>query len=163
MVELTEKRKIDKAELQRRIRAVQDLLLQDHMTADIINHCIKTYDVSDRQAYRYLWAANKFFEDVSKVDTKRRIAYYLQRKKRLLREMDPKEKRTPAGVQAANKVLDSMAKLEGVRIDTVKLIGDPLQPITTSSAVSVTSTIDYTKLPDEFLLTLWSQRSQQNG
>lgn len=73
--------------------------------------------------------------------------------------MDPKEKKTAAGVTAINKVLDSMAKMEGVTVDTVKLIGDPAKPIHTRNETHVTPSVDYTKLPTDFLRTLVASRN----
>jgi|GEM_PF-1776484 len=144
--------KTSKIELQKRIRIVQEWILQDYVTTDIITECVKKWDITDRQAYRYLWAANRFFEERDKLTAERKKAYYIARKKKLLRDMNPEEKKTAAGVAAVNRVLDSMAKLDGLTPETLKVVGDPERPIKTITEAKITSThIDYSKLPTEFL------------
>jgi hypothetical protein len=156
----TSKRKSAKAETQRRIRIIQDWLLQDHVTTDIINNAVASWNISERQAYRYLWAAGKFFKESIRKSMEDKVNYYLARKRKLLRDMDPNEKKTAAGVKAINSVLDSMAKMEGITIDSVKVIGDPAKPIHTRNETAVTtSSIDYSKLPTEFLHTLVAARN----
>lgn len=144
-------RRSDKLELQKRIRVVQDYILQDHLTIDIINQCIHQWGVTERQAYRYLWAAKLFFIEKEKETVEKKRAVYLARKKKLLRDMDPQEKKTAAGVTAVNRVLDSMAKMEGITTDTLKLVGDPDNPI---HSVSKENVIDYSSLSEKELLTL---------
>ena len=160
--EKTNKRKIDKLELSRRIRIIQDWILQDHVTTDIIHQSLLQWPgISERQAYRYLWAAKQFFIEKESENLDRKRAYYLARKRKLLRDMNPDEKKTAAGVAAANRVLDSMAKLEGVSTDTFKLIGDPDKPIVSETKVAYSSeSIDYTKLPTEFLEQLVRSRTK---
>lgn len=143
--------KSDKIELEKRIRNVQEWILQDNVTNDIITQCVSTWGVTTRQAYRYLWAANKFFEEKNKLSIERKRAYYMARKKKLLREMTPGEKKTAAGVAAINRVLDSMAKMDGITMDTFKVIGDPLLPLRTVTESVYTTQIDYSKLPTELL------------
>lgn len=140
-----------KQELQKRINYIQELLLQDFETRNIIALAKKKWKVTQRQAYRYLWAANLFFVEKSKQTLERKVAFYLARKRKLLRDMDSTEMKSPTGVVAVNKVLDSMAKLEGVSIETLKLIGDPKQPVATVSQVGYTSTIDYSQIPTPLL------------
>lgn len=125
--------------------------MNDNTTQDIITQAVSNWGVSSRQAYRYLWAANRFFEEKDKLKLEYKKAYYIARKKKLLRDMDPKEKKTAAGVAAVNRVLDSMAKLEGVSVDTLKVIGDPNNPLHTVNETYSTESVDYSKLPTEFL------------
>lgn len=140
-----------KQELQKRIGYIQDLLLKDYETRNIIAIAKKRWKVTERQSYRYLWAANLFFVEKSKQSLERKVAFYLARKRKLLRDLPETEAKTPTGVVAVNKVLDSMAKLEGVSVETLKLIGDPKQPVATTSQIGYTSTIDYNKLPTPLL------------
>ena len=156
--EKQERRKTSKLKLARRIRIVQDWIMQDHLTPDIISQAIAQWSISERQAYRYLWAANKFFREKQRQNLEEKIAYYLARKKKLLRDMNSDEKKTAAGVRAIDGVLNSMAKLEGVSLETLKLVGDPSQPVRTISEVVSAQSVDYTKLPTEFLEMLVNSR-----
>ena len=149
--EQQKKRKADKIESAKRIRIIQDWIMQDHMTMDIINQSMQQFGIESRQAYRYLWAAKKFFEEKETESFERKRSFYLARKKKLLRDMNPEEKKTAAGVSAINRVLDSMAKLEGVSVDTVKLVGDKDNPIHT---VTKNQGIDYSLLTEKELITL---------
>lgn len=141
-----------KAQLWERIRNTQELILMDYSTIDIVQSIMTSTGVCERQAKRYYSLALKFLQEKDKQNIEIRKSYYLARKRKLLRNMDPKELRTAAGVTAANKILDSMAKLEGVQVDTVKLIGDKDQPLhTINQHAYSTESVDYNKLPTEFL------------
>lgn len=104
-----------------RIRYVQELILNDIGSQDIIRSIVAKWSISDRQAYRYLDSAHKEFEEKSKLSIERKKAFYKARKLKLIRSMDPEEKKTAAGVAAINKVLDSMAKLDGINIDKLEV------------------------------------------
>src|SRR6185295_15576171 len=103
-----------KLELQKRISYVQDLLLKDYETRSVIANVRRKWKVTERQAYRYLWAANIFFQEKSKQNLERKVAFYLARKRKILRSMSEEEKKTSAGSLVVSKILDSMARLEGV-------------------------------------------------
>ncbi len=158
------RRQANKLETQSRIRTVQEWILQDHTSADIVKQATQLWEISDRQAYRIMWAANRFFQERDRRSLQGKIAYYLARKKKLLRDMTPEEKKTAAGVAAVNRVLDSMAKLEGVTVDTIKVIGDPDKPLRTESKVTQlhSTAIDYSKLPTEFLEMIVLNRKSLN-
>jgi hypothetical protein len=141
-----------KLETAERVRYVQELILNDYASGDIIKAIIQKWGVTERQSYRYLWAANAFFEEKNELSLTRKKAVYKARKLKLLRNMDPAEKKTAKGVAAINKVLDSMAKLDGITFnepDSVKV------NVSTNNTVSTTSTlstsIDYSALSTEFL------------
>jgi hypothetical protein len=149
----------NKIELEKRIRQVQEWILMDNAVHDILTQCIQSWNVSKRQAERYVWAARQFFIEKTQESFEKKRAYYLARKRKLIRDMDPKEKKTAAGVAAVNRVLDSMQKLEGVSTDTLKLIGDPEKPLITETKVAYSSEfIDYSTLPTEFLKFLLASR-----
>jgi predicted GTPase len=82
------------------------------------------YNVCIRTAERYLYVANAFLEEKNELSLKRKTAYYIARKQRLIRSMDPAEKKTAAGVRVINGVLDSMAKMDGVLINKIDITTD---------------------------------------
>lgn len=110
-----------KIEAKERIRYVQELILNDIGSQDIIRAITSKWDVSDRQAYRYLDSANAEFEEKKKLSLERKKAFYKARKLKLIRSMDPDEKKTAAGVTAVNKILDSMAKMDGINMDKLEI------------------------------------------
>lgn len=111
--------KVDKLEMAKRIRIVQEWMLQDHITTDIINNCMKQWGISDRQAYQYLKKASEGFEQITEKKLEKRLNYHLQRRTKLLRDLDPAYKRTPEGIKAQLQVLEDIAKLE--KLYTIKI------------------------------------------
>ncbi len=134
-----------KKQLSDRINYAFELMMNDFAPSQIHQILLEKYGVTKRQAERYLYCANLFLEEKTEVSRKRKLAWYKARKFRLLRDMDPKEKKTAAGVRAIDGVLNSMAKLEGLMIDKVAqtdIKGDdvkqpPLISITTVSSLPV--------------------------
>lgn len=120
-------------------------MMHDFTSGEITQALAKKYDVCARQAGRYIFYANKFLEEKNEGSLKRKIAWYKTRKQRLLRDMDPKEKKTAAGVMAVNKVLDSMAKLEGLMVNKID-IQNPIQV-----EAKVKHEVNYSELPTEVL------------
>ncbi|TZF84526.1 hypothetical protein FW774_05930 [Pedobacter sp. BS3] len=121
--------KSTKVEKAKRIRTVQEWIMDDHNTVDIIRSAVARWDVSERQAERYYSEAFTLFKELTEKSIESKKAYYLQRKKKLIREMDPAFKKTPSGVRAINKVLDSMAKLDGIMIDKLEVTGKDGVPL----------------------------------
>lgn len=143
-----------KLDTARRIRYVQECLLEDISYSDIVKAITEKWGIAERQARRYIWAANKFFVEKYEKKANEKKAYYIQRKKKLLREMDPKERKTARGVMAANKVIDSMAKIDGVLVEnTVHEFKNPVEVKATFE-----SKIDYASLPTELLEAIVAQR-----
>lgn len=105
-----------KVEIEKRIRIVQDWLIQDYPNADIIQQCInKGWVTSKRQAERYIkqglerWAE----EEDKKLSLKR--ASRTQSLKKMLRSIDPKAASTPSGIRALLAVHDRIIALEGIK------------------------------------------------
>jgi hypothetical protein len=112
-----------KGDLDSRIRKVQEWLMADHMNGDIVDFCVNSWDVSRRQAYRYIGKAMEAFKESNEKSVDQKKNYYLARKRKLIHDMPDAYKKTPAGVAAINRVLDSMAQLEGLSIKKVELTG----------------------------------------
>jgi hypothetical protein len=108
----TEKAKVDKLEKEKRIRIIQEWMLQDHITNDIVNKCVLSWGISDRQAMRYIADAKKGFSKATEKKLDQRMNYHIQRRNKLLRDLDPQYRKTPEGIRAQLKVLSDIAKLE---------------------------------------------------
>lgn len=104
---------------EKRIRYTQELILNDIASVDIIKALVDKWGIGDRQAHRYIVEAKKSFVERNEDKIEQKIAYYKQRKLRIIRDMDPGEKKTAAGATAVSRILDSMAKMDGVLIDKV--------------------------------------------
>lgn len=104
--------KSDKIEKDKRIRIVQEWILQDHITTDIVNNCVSKWGVSERQAMRYLKDANDEFAKITEKKLEKRLNYHIQRRNKLLRDLEDKFKKTPAGIGVQLDILQDIAKLE---------------------------------------------------
>ena len=126
-------------ELKTRHRLVMEWILEDHTYTDIIKSILGKWDVSERQAARYYADAYKLLSDsepdTNKIEYKKN--YYLQRKKKLIRDMNPAEKKTAAGAAAINRILDSMAEIEGIKVNKHELTGKDGAPIKTDFTITM--------------------------
>jgi hypothetical protein len=128
-------KKSDKVEVEKRIRIIQEWLMQGQTTFDIIRQSVSSWGISERQSYRLLERAYDEFSQLKQRGTKRRLNYHIEARLKLFRDM--KDKATPKGARAACMILDSMAKLEGVLIDKHEITGKDGQPIETTQTVVI--------------------------
>lgn len=108
--------KCDKVESERRVRIVQEWILQGYATSDIVAQLERTFNISQRQAYKYYRKAFEEFKksNVSSIEEKR--AYHLALRRKLLKGL--KEQDTPRGARAALRIADSMARIDGIAVST---------------------------------------------
>jgi len=119
----------DKVEMERRVRTVQEYILMDYPYADIVAQCIQKWGVCDRQAKRYIQDAYDSFKATLEKNFEKRLGFHLQRRMKLLRQLDPEERRTATGVRAELLVLRDIAKLEGLYIEKHEFSGKDGAPI----------------------------------
>lgn len=127
------RKKIDLAEKDKRIRQVQEWLLQDFITADILRQCVTRWGVSQRQGARYLADARKTFETITEKNLAKRLNYHLHRRTKLLRDIDPKYKNQPQGIAAQLAVLRDIADLEQLYKAKLEVSGPDGKPIKTQT------------------------------
>jgi hypothetical protein len=119
----------DKIEKEKRLRIVQEWILQDQLSIDIIANCVAKWGISERQAKRYISEAHKIFAKITEKIAERRLNYHIQRRNKLLRDLDPKLKNTPYGITAQLNVLQDIAKLEKLYITKIEHSGENGEPI----------------------------------
>lgn len=131
--------KSDKIEYEKRVRIVQEWILQDHLSSDIVDQCMNKWGVSDRQAKRYLSDAHDGFRKITERKAERRLNFHIQRRMKLIRDMDEKTKKSPAGIAAQLQVLKDIADLEQLYHIQIDLGGSknapPVQLETTHTVV----------------------------
>lgn len=123
---------IDIIEKQKRIRAVQEWILDDWPTTDILKVVMDKWGLEERQAYRYIAIARKRWQDEKDelVNQRRRIKI-LQLKK-LKRSLGSKFVGTPSGINAVLNVEKELIMLEGLApARKVELSGPDGTPIQT--------------------------------
>lgn len=127
--------KSDKLESNNRVRTVQEWILQGFATVDIIKQCTGKWNISERQAYRIYNKAYDWFHDLRQKGSKRRLYYHMEVRLKLYRDL--KDKTSPQGARSALKILDSMAKLEGVMIEKHEVTGKDGGPIIETNTQTV--------------------------
>lgn len=133
--------KCTKEEHLTRLRVVQEWILEEHKYSDIVRSCMSKWGVSKRQSERYYKDAYKAFSEGEVKNVEQKKAYYIQRKKKLIREMNAAEKKTAAGVTAINRVLDSMAEMEGIKVNKHEITGKD------GEAIGIPSIVVYNHAP----------------
>lgn len=107
---------IDKIEYEKRIRVVQEWILEDWPSSDIVSNIGMKWGVEVRQAKRYVAEARKRWvaeEDVILNQKRRLKAESLKKLKRSLKE---NFKGTPEGIRAILAVEKELIALEGLAI-----------------------------------------------
>ncbi|PKN16501.1 MAG: hypothetical protein CVU66_00695 [Deltaproteobacteria bacterium HGW-Deltaproteobacteria-23] len=111
------KKKSSNLELEKRLRVVQEWLMQGYDTPDIVRQITTKWEVTERQAYKYI---EKAFEEF-KARSERRMeflrAYHTSTRKKLFRDLAAKN--TPEGAKAALSILQDIAKLDGLYVEKV--------------------------------------------
>lgn len=110
--------KSDKGTFEKRVRAVQEWILQGYSSSDIRTTIITSWTVGERQAAKYYKAAFERFEEENRKDMSKKTAMHIARREKLFRDLN--DKTSPDGVRAALRLLDSTAKIEGV-LSTIRL------------------------------------------
>lgn len=146
----------DKVELQRRYRTVQEWILQDFFTSDIVTQCTNKWGVSERQAMRYVAIARTMFEDITKLKAAKRIAYHIARRQKMLRSMSDADRKTPAGIATELAIMKDIANLERLYKVELEISTPEDRPL----QMKVQSAIDYSKLPTNVLQAIVNARKQ---
>jgi len=107
--------KLDKIEYEKRIRIVQEWILEDWPYGDIVQQIILKWGIEERQAKRYVAEARKRWvnDESILIGNKRKLKILsLKKLKRSLRES---YKGTPEGIRAIMAIEKEIITLEGIR------------------------------------------------
>jgi hypothetical protein len=131
--------KTDKVEFEKRIRIVQEWILEDQAYADMVAAIMQKWGLEERQAKKYIKQARDRWVEQEQVviDHKRRLHIeWLKKQKRCLKEI---YKGTPRGIEALLKIDKEISALEGIYPATkVELSGVDGQPIQTQDLSHLT-------------------------
>lgn len=128
-------RKTDSIEYEKRIRVVQEWIIDDWPYSDIVTQIVAKWDIQERQAKRYIKdAKERWVEDEQEVLDKKRAMKIMSLKK-LKRSLQERFKGTPQGISAVLGVEKELIKLEGLE---------------TPQKIEVKDTTDLSKLPVTF-------------
>lgn len=147
--------KSDHVEYEKRIRIVQEWILEDWPSCDIVQQVNSKWGVEERQAKRYLAEARKRWVALEDhvLASKRKLK--IESLKKLKRSLQAKFVGTPNGIQAILNVEKEIIKLEALAPPKkLEIYGKDGQPIQTESK----NDIDYSKLSDEVLLAIMNAK-----
>jgi len=134
-------------EYKRRLRIVQEWILADVFQKDIINKCVESWGISEFQAKRYIKTASVEFTKVMEKDMKKNLAYHIEKRKKLIRQISADEKHTARGVRVELDIVKDIAELQGLYVKKHEVTGKDGKAI----EIEQKSDIDYSKLSDEAL------------
>lgn len=97
--------------------------MEDLLTSDIVTFCVIEWGISERQAMRYIADAKTGFAKITDKKLENRLNYHIQRRNKLLRDMDEAERKSPSGIKAQLDVLKDIAELEQLYTLKVEVAG----------------------------------------
>lgn len=152
---------IDKIEKAKRLRVVQEWILDDYRPVDIIANINSKWGVQERQAKRYISLAVKQFskEPGELIEMKRKKK--ILKLQKLARSINEKYKGTPEGVRALLAVEREIITLEGIRPAKQLEVSGPNGsdiPLPLAPVKIISDEIDYSKLSTEVLRQLINAR-----
>jgi hypothetical protein len=131
--------KIDKVEYERRIRMVQEWLIDDWPYQDIITQIKSKWDIEIRQAKRYVAEAREQWtaHEQGQLDQKRKMK--VESLKKLKRSLKEIYKGTPIGIRSILQVEKEIITLEGLRPATKIDLSGSLQNNNTNTNINLHS------------------------
>ncbi len=143
--------KITHVEKAKRLRAVQEWLIDDWPACDIVTQSVNKWGVSERQAKRYLADARDTWVKGNQEKLNAKRSARIEALKKLKRSMKEEFKGTPAGMRTVLQIDKELARLEGayptkqmieaaVAEDAGRL-ADPLSP--TESKLMIEAVMPY--------------------
>lgn len=144
---MPKEQKVSRVELQRRLRIVQEWIIEDQPNCDIEASCVRQFQVSPRQAKRYIAAALDIWKEGNQEKLASKRARRIESLKKMLRSLKPEYKGTPAGMRVVLQIQREIIKLEGVT-PTEQMIeaeaavdkgkqADPLSPTSNTLQIEV--------------------------
>jgi len=107
-------KKSEDIEIDRRVRIIQEWLIDDLPVADIKTECERKWLVSTRQAERYIEKARERWakDEDEKIDRKRRKMIETLKKRK--RSLKPEFVGTPTGINALLRIDKEISRLENL-------------------------------------------------
>lgn len=100
---------------------------------DIVTQSMQKWGITDRQAKRYISKAYESFAEITEKNVGRRLNYHIQKRMKLLRDIAPPDRNTPAGISTALRIIQDIAKLEGFYVEKHEHSGPDGGPIHTET------------------------------
>jgi len=131
------RRKVDTVEYEKRIRIIQEWIIDDWPYTDVVNQIIAKWGIQERQAKRYIKDARERWVADEKEHIDKLRSMKVMSLKKLKRSLQEKYKGTPLGINAVLNVEKELIKLQGL---------EPVKKIQLDANVKT----DLSKLPITF-------------
>lgn len=95
-------------------------MMQGHSSADIVRQCTAQWNITGRQAYKYIRKAYEAFREQAEKDMEARRQFHIQSRLKLFRDLQDKKSSKPAGTALA--ILQDIAKLEGLYVEKTEIL-----------------------------------------
>lgn len=106
--------KVDKIEYEKRIRAVQEWIIEDWPYSDIVSSIISKWQISIPQAKRYIAEGRRRWTENEKVLIDHMRKLKIESLKKLKRSLKEQYKGSPIGIRAILEVEKEIIKLQGL-------------------------------------------------
>jgi hypothetical protein len=116
-------KKVDHVEYEKRIRVVQEWIIDDWPYTDIVREIINKWGIQERQAKRYVADGRKRWVEGEQELLDRKRAMKLASLKKLKRSLKESYKGTPGGIRAIVAIEKEIIKLEGLSMPKQLSIG----------------------------------------
>lgn len=152
----------DKIEYEKRIRIIQEWILEDWPYVDMVNQIVAKGWVDERQAKRYIAIARDRWNATEEENLEHKRKQAIHRLKKHKRSLQQRYHGTPSGIDAILKVEKTILELEGLfRPTRLEITGKGGAPIKTETTTN--DGFDYSKLSDSALLEIANARNKSNG
>lgn len=108
----------------KRVRSVQEWMMQGFTSADIITAGIEQWKLDDRTLKRYIKDAYKSFRALSEKEIELLRSFHIEQRNKLLRDLAGKDKfgkYVPQGAAVALDIMQDIAKLQGLYVEKVEV------------------------------------------
>jgi hypothetical protein len=117
-------KKATDAEILKRLKAVEVRLLQNDSYSDIVRFCTKKYKITSRQVDKYIRKIKDKWTEILDKDSEQNLSKAIVQREMLYNKIIKSKKLSHNKIKIALKILDSIAKIQGLMINKIDLKGE---------------------------------------
>lgn len=114
---MPKEKRCDNLEYERRIRTVQEWILQNQSYVDIMKQAMMKWNVSDRQAKNYIRRSYDEWKKSNELKMEDLVHSAIERRKKLARQLEQKYANRPDGISVLLAIEKDMDKLRGLYVE----------------------------------------------
>lgn len=117
-------KKATDAEILKRLKAVEIRLLRNDSYAEIVRYCTTKYKITQRQVDKYIRKVKDKWTEILDKDSERNLSKAIVQREQLYNKIIKSKKLSHNKIKTALKILDSIAKIQGIMINKIDLKGE---------------------------------------